>query len=199
MKRFIVCLGAVGLAACASSAPEGGLRSNGTLPSSNGLSVARRGGDAGRQGPAGSGLGSATAYTSADLGMLTVVPSPLDSAYTALTKAYLSLGLPVTRDPSAHVVGDDHVVVMRTMLGRRLSAFLNCGADAIMGSPRADTYQVTFSVMSTLSSADSGRTRVVTLVTGQASDLATSASSVYCSSTGLMERTLLKAAGFQPS
>jgi hypothetical protein len=191
MMRFAVCLGALGLAACASSAPEGGLRNNGPIPVSNGATKQRT--------STGKGLSVANSYTSADLGMSTVVPAPLDTAYTALTKAYLSLGLQVSRDPGAHVVGNDHVVVMRNMLGRKLSAFFNCGMDAVIGSPRADTYQVTFSVMSTLSAADAGHTRVITLVTGQAADLATSASAVYCSSTGLMENTLVRAAGFEPT
>jgi hypothetical protein len=161
------------------------------MPVSNGLSK--------QKAATGRGIGYASSITDADVGMAVVVPTSLDAAYDALTKAYLSLGLKVSRDPGAHAVGNDHVVVMRNMLGRKLSAFFNCGMDAVMGSPRADAYQVTFSVMSTLSPVDSARTRVVTLVTGQATDLATSASPVYCSSTGLMESTLLKTAGLQPN
>ncbi|HZS58445.1 MAG TPA: hypothetical protein VFA43_04195 [Gemmatimonadaceae bacterium] len=136
--------------------------------------------------------------TSADLGMQTYVPQPLDSAYTNLKKAYLSMGIELTTlDPASHVVGNRRVAVRTKMLGRNLSAFLNCGQDAVMGWPRADHYQVIFSVVSTLSSADAGRTRVVTLVTGEASDMASSASAVYCSSTGALESTILKAAGYQ--
>ena len=191
MMRFVVCAGALGLAACASggAAPEGGLRSNGTMPTLNQL---------GPQSPNGSGSGQASAYTTSDLGMQTYVSVPLDTAYLALKKAYLSLGVDITtQDASSHVVGNGRVSVRQKMLGRNLSAFFNCGLDAATGWPRADHYQVIFSVVSTLSNANAGRTRVVTLVTGQASDLATSASAVYCSSTGLMERTILKAAGYE--
>jgi hypothetical protein len=191
MMRLVVCAGALGLAACASggAAPEGGLRSNGPLPSSSTY---------GPQSANGNHNGQASGYTTSDLGMQTYVSVPLDTAYTALKKAYLSLGLEITtQDAGAHVVGNDRVSVRHKMLGRNLSAFFNCGLDAATGWPRADHYQVVFSVVSTLSNANAGRTRVVTLVTGQASDLATSASAVYCSSTGLMETTLLKTAGYQ--
>jgi hypothetical protein len=54
-------------------------------------------------------------------------------------------------------------------------------------------------MVSTLTKNDAGSTRVVTLVTGMASDIATSASDVYCSSTGVLETALLNAAGYQPN
>jgi hypothetical protein len=132
--------------------------------------------------------------------MQSYVPVSLDTAYTALKKAYLSLGLEITRqDPAAHVVGNPRVVVLHKMMGRNLSAYFNCGQDAVMGWARADHYQVIFSVVSTLSASDTARTRVVTLVTGSATDLSTSASTVNCSSTGVLETALLNAAGYQPN
>jgi hypothetical protein len=137
-------------------------------------------------------------YGNADLGDQTVVPASLDSAYAAIVLAYRSLGVDIkTSDPSEHLLGNRHIVVMRTWLGSRLSTFFNCGNDPAIGTPRADTYQLIISVVSTLSAKDAQNTRVTTLATAQANDLATSASAVYCPSTGKIERSLLKAAGFQ--
>jgi len=197
MMRFVVCATAAMALGCASgggSAPEGGVRDIGTVQIPGGA-----GSKDSRGGASGAGAGTMTLYTSADVGMMTTVPAPVDAAYSALTKGYLSLGIDLaTRDPGAHVIGNRHIVVMHEMFGHRLSAFFECGIDPVMGTQRADTYRLTYSVVSTLSSADAGQSRVTTLVTAQAADLATSASTVYCSSTGLMERTLLKASGFQP-
>jgi len=192
--RFAVGLGALGLAACASTAPEGGPRDSGPIPVQAMYSFPGT-----IKHPAAGQSGSRVyATTSADLGMQTFLSVPLDSAYRALQKGYLALGLELTtKDEASHVVGNNRVVVRQKMLGRNLSAYFICGQDAVMGWPRADHQQVIFSAVSTLSKADDGHTRVVTLVTGEASDLATSASAVYCSSTGLLETTILKAAGYE--
>lgn len=139
-------------------------------------------------------------YTNADVGNQTVVSAPLDSAYAALNAAYQSLGVDIkTSDPAQHMLGNRHIVAMRTFLGSHLSTFFDCGNDATIGTPRADSYQLSISVVSTLSAKDAQNTRVTTLATAMAIDLATSATPVYCPSTGKLERSLLRAAGFQPN
>jgi hypothetical protein len=187
MMRFVVCamtLAAMGCASKGGSPPEGGIRDVAETPTGNGN---------GRQ-------GAHIVYSDADLGDQTIVPAPLDTAYAAITTAYRSLGLEIkTSDPSAHMVGNQHIVVMGTWLGSRLSTYFSCGLDPTIGRPRADSYRLTISVVSTLSAKDAKDTRVTTLVSAQANDLATSASAVYCPSTGKLERTILRAAGFQPS
>ena len=189
-----MCAAALVAVGCHTGTPEGGPRDNGAFPTSSGLSKM------GEALPHGNSTGRVSAFTTSDLGMLTTVPVPLDSAYSALTKAYATLGLPVTtNDPAEHTVGNRHVVVLHKMMGRNLSAFFSCGIDAVMGRQRADTYKVSFSMVSTLTKNDAGSTRVITLVTGMASDIATSASDVYCSSTGVLETALLNAAGYQPN
>lgn len=185
MMRFVVCAVALGVSGCASGggAPAGGLRDVAeTTP--NGNSNHRE--------------GSHILYGNADLGEESIVPAPLDTAYAALTAAYQSLGVDIkTNDPSQHVFGNRHIVVMRTWLGSRLSTFFSCGNDPAIGAPRADSYQLIISVVSTLTAKDAQNTRVTTLASATATDLATSASAVYCASTGKIERSLLKAAGFQ--
>jgi len=185
--RFVVWAMALGAMGCATGGgtPEGGLRDVAeTTP--NGNSNSRE--------------GAHIIYGGADLGEQSIVPAPLDTAYAAITMAYQSLGLAIkTSDPSQHMLGNRHIVVMRTWLGSRLSTFFNCGNDPAIGSPRADSYQLIISVISTLSVKDAADTRVTTLVSAQANDLATSASAVYCPSTGKLERSIIRAAGFQPS
>lgn len=185
MMRFVVCAVALGVLGCASggATPEGGLRNvTVTMPNEN---------SSNRE-------GSHIIYGNADVGVESTVPTSLDSAYAAMNMAYQSLGLDIkTRVPTEHVLGNRHIVVMRTWLGSRLSTFFSCGNDPAIGSPRADSYQLIISVVSTLSAKDGQNTRVVTLASATATDLATSASTVYCPSTGKIERSLLKAAGFQ--
>jgi hypothetical protein len=184
MMRFVVCAMALGLVGCATGggAPAGGLRDVvETTPNGNNNS---------RE-------GSHIVYSTADLGEENVVPAPLDTAYAAMMTAYRSLGVDIkTSDPARKVLGNRHIVVMRTWLGSRLSTFFNCGNDPAIGTPRADSYQLIISVVSTLSAKDGQSTRVNTLASATATDLSTSASAVYCPSTGKIERSLLKAAGF---
>jgi hypothetical protein len=184
--RIAACVGVVGLLACATSgqAPEGGLRDvTESMTTDNNTR--------GKQ---------YIIFTNADVGAQSVVRAPLDSAYAAISGAYKVLGLDVkTADPMAHTVGNKKIVAMRTLLGKRLSAYLDCGLDPALGVPRADEYRVTISMVSSLAAKDPTNTIVTTLVTAEANDLATSASSVYCSSTGTLERMLLRSAGYQPS
>ncbi len=179
----VTALAALGCASGGNATPEGGVRDVAETP---------QGGN-GREGPH-------IVYGNADVGDQEVVPVGIDSAYTAITNAYKSLGFAIkVVDPNSHIVGNRHVVVMRSMMGSRLSTYFNCGYDPAVGTPRADSYQLVFSVVSTLTSTGPQSTRVVTLVTGQANDMATSASSVYCPSSGKLERSILRAAGFQAS
>lgn len=183
IAMWLIALAALGCASGGSAPPEGGIRD---------VEESTAGGN-GREGPH-------IVYGDADVGDQEVVPVSIDSAYNAITNAYRSLGLEIkVVDPGTHMVGNRHIVVMRTLMGSRLSTYFNCGNDPAIGTPRADSYQLIFSVVSTLSSTGPNSTRVVTLVKGQANDLATSASSVYCPSSGKLERTILRAAGFQAS
>jgi hypothetical protein len=191
MMRFVMCLSTIALAACASTGAttNDGLRQVGqTETVTSSYSTGQAGGT------------SHTLYTTSDLGVETVVHGALDTAYRAMTRGYLSLGVDTkTRDDAAHVVGNKHLVAMHSMLGHPLSAFFNCGIDPTTGVMRADKYRLTISVVSTLGPAPQGATLVTTKAWAQAEDLATSASSVYCSSTGLIERSLVQASGLQPS
>jgi len=180
--RLVVCLGALGVLACAGNnpPPEGGTR---TMAEVQG---------AGRNGA------PVILERSDDLGALYVVQAPIDSAFRAIAGAYVTEGLALaTRDAGEHVVGATRKTVMHAMLGRPLSAFFDCGSDPTIGVPRADRYRITFSARTTLMAADSSHTRVTTMVSAVAADLATSATPVECESTGALERILLHAAGFQ--
>jgi hypothetical protein len=193
MMRFVMCLSTISLAACASS----GATTNDGLRQVGQTETATSAFNAGTNQAGGT---SHVLYTTSDLGVETVVRGAVDTAYRAITRGYLSLGVDTkTMDDAAHVVGNKHLVAMHSMLGRPLSTFFNCGIDPTTGVMRADRYRLTISVVSTLGPGPQGATLVTTKAWAQAEDLATSASSVYCSSTGLIERSLVQASGLQAS
>jgi hypothetical protein len=193
MRRAIAVMAALGVLGCASGGSVASPQDEGLRP------LIQAGGNNTMEPKGARGVGDAahTLYTTTDLGEQAVVPAPLDSAYTSIVLAYRSLGIDIkTSDPAQHLVGNRHIVAMHTWLGSRLANFFSCGSDAT-GMPRADSYQLTISVVSSLSPKDATHSTISTLATAQANDIATSASSVYCPSTGRLEPMLLKAAGFQ--
>jgi hypothetical protein len=139
------------------------------------------------------------AYTAPDVGWRSTVPAPLDGAYHAIMEGYGVIGVDIlTNDSRAHVVGNKSVIATQ-LLGQPLSKFLDCGRDGATGQARADSYRVIFSIISSFAAVDSATTRVTTLVTAEAQDRGTSASPIHCSSTGILERALLRAAGYPSS
>jgi hypothetical protein len=197
--RYVVCVCAMSLIACASGGggnePQSGVKNLGTI------------GLAGRDSRADAhGVtsvltqGLAPIYTAPDLGWQVTVPAPVDAAFHAVIEGYGGIGIELqTIDVQARVVGNKRIVAPSALLGQPLSKFLNCGRDGVTGQPRADSYRVVFSIVSSLSGVDSASTRVTTLVTAEAADRGTTASTVTCSSTGVLERALLRAAGYPAS
>jgi hypothetical protein len=193
MRIAIGAMAALAVLGCAS----GG--SGASSPQDGGLRPLVVGGGNNPMDPKGGGGGRDvphTLYTTADIGEQAVLPAPIDSAYTSIVLAYRSLGIDIkTSDPAQHLVGNRHIVIMHTWLGSRPSSFFSCGNDAT-GIPRADSYQLVISVVSSLSPKDATHSTMLTLATAQANDVASTASSVYCPSTGRLEMMLLKAAGY---
>jgi len=191
--RLMVCLGAMGLLACASGSngnePQTAVRRVGEQPTGNGVSMA---GGGKREGYSAS---AAPIYTAPDRAVVTTVATPVDRAFTNFLSGYLEIGIPILMsDPKAHVAGNKNVVVTSTLKGQRLSKYFNCGNGAT-GFPRADSYRITFSILTSLFPKDSATTEARTFVSGQGVDPGTGATA-YCSSTGALERALLRAAGY---
>ncbi len=120
---------------------------------------------------------------------------PLDDAYAAVVTAYIKLGIDVgTRDAERHIVGNVHVVAIHSLHGTALSRYLRCGVDIASG-PLADKDRLTISVVSTLTALGNGTTRVSTMVEGTAQPTSGDSNDpTHCSSTGMLEQTLVKAA-----
>jgi len=197
MKLSAAVLG-LGALACATGGvtpePEGAVRDAGTVGSVGGHIEATS--DVTRQtlirnlGPI---------YTAPDVGWRSTVGAPIDAAYHAIMEGYGVLGVEIlTNDARTHVVGNRGIIATQ-MLGQPMSKFVDCGRDGATGQPRADSYRVTLGIISSFVAVDSARTSVTTMVTAEAIDRGTSATPVHCSSTGILERALLRAAGYQSS
>lgn len=132
--------------------------------------------------------------------MVTNTPQEL---WAAIPLAYGDLGIPLSAYDSVQLyVGNPGYIVPRGRVGtRRISAYLNCGADPL-GSALADRYAVRLNVVSRVQTRD-GATFLETQVSGEASQRGTAGNPVPCASTGLLEEDLanavkLRLAGLHP-
>ena len=113
----------------------------------------------------------------------------LDEVWEALVAAYKQLGIPVpATNHAGWRVGNPRVQVRR-IGDERMSRFFECG-QASMGRPRADQYDVTFSIFSRLQQAADGRTVLLTEVDGSARPRSVSTNPVHCSSKGTLEKRI---------
>lgn len=133
--------------------------------------------------------------TSSDVAIRASLNLPMDEAYAAMLLAYSHLGIEATtNDSGSHVVGNMSFTLQGAFHHENLSRYFECGRDAALGTPRADHYRITFSVVSTLRPAGTSATNVETLVTAKGSDPSGNGADVYCSTTGHLEAELLQAA-----
>jgi hypothetical protein len=122
---------------------------------------------------------------------------PLDESFADMLIAYEKLGIQTTtNDSGAHTVGNMQVTALHRLNGEDLSRYFECGRDGL-GTPRADRYRITFTVISTLSKDGPNATKVETLVTARGTDPGGNGSDVYCSTTGRLENELVKIAKLQ--
>lgn len=126
------------------------------------------------------------------------IPASADRAFAALPAVYAALGVPLTAAATGErVLGLDGAHLRR--IGRDpVSAFLWCGTDAV-GLPLTEQYRVTLWVISRVTPAGTGA-QLTTRVFGTAQPQGTSATTVVCASTGVLEariaaRTRAYAAG----
>lgn len=114
------------------------------------------------------------------------------SAWPRLGAAYTSLGIPLTMlDTAGHALGAIRIRGPRRLAGKPLSALVDCGSTPI-GSPRADSYQVTLTVVSQLRTAGTGSV-LHTLIVAFATDPNGSSTAVQCGSTGTLEHMIAAA------
>jgi hypothetical protein len=131
--------------------------------------------------------------TTPDYAIQSGIPLPVDEAYAAMMVGYSRLGIPTTTsDEGHHVLGNGAYSVTHRFRGENLSRFFECGRDGL-GVPRADRYELTVSVMSSLAPDGPQNTKVQTLVTAKGSDPTGDGQDVYCSTTGHLEAELIDA------
>lgn len=121
------------------------------------------------------------------------LPVAADRAFAVLPFVYEQLGLKVnTAVTDARTIGVSNARTRR--LGKEsLSRFLTCGNDAT-GSPLADTYAVTLTVLSRVTPQGTANSLLSTQVIATAQPISVSGTVVNCQSTGELEQRIAKAA-----
>ncbi len=169
--RFFSCLCVAAFAACAAADPPAvrGPTPTTTTISSQGwnLEVVQAGADAG--------------YTEA-------VHASVEEVWTVLPAAYASAGiLLAVQEREARFVGNPRIVVQGRLGNEPLSNFISCG---ITGTSAANTYRIELSVMTHLSEASDGKTRLRTEVEAFGRDLFAGNAPVRCATTFALERRI---------
>jgi hypothetical protein len=119
----------------------------------------------------------------------TVLSLPRDEAWAGLPSVFRTLGVGTpTLDPRSRVIGNEE---WRPTLidGRRLSAFLQCGAGVT--GPNADSYEVTLQLLVQVEATDVDATLVRTVLDAYARPRYGSATPIHCSSQGTLERRIV--------
>lgn len=120
-----------------------------------------------------------------------VALAPVEQAWAALPGAYAALGIRPAgvQDPAARRYGAGPVT-LRRINGERVSRFVDCGST--MSIPNADSYAVTFRIVTQLIPDATGATRVQTVLEATARPRDTAGNTVDCTSTGYAERLIVQ-------
>ena len=170
MKRLAVVAAAALLAGCSGNAPP----STQTVRASTSVSSS------------GTPTQSIESYQDVGGSVVQVGAAP-DRVWEMLPAVYQGLGITVgTTIPDAKTIGNLRLELNRTLGGQPLSTYVNCGEGAT-GTPLADSYRVTLSVLTTLTPGQNGGTRVETRVAASAANRAVSGATVNCGTTGRLE------------
>jgi hypothetical protein len=122
-----------------------------------------------------------------------VIKADIDRAWGQLPAVYAELELPVSVyvDKSRQIA--TRAARFRGKVGKtRLAQFVSCGSD-ISGEDKANIYEITLDVATTLAPSESGQTNVMTMVTASGRPMATSGDAVRCTSNGTLERRIATA------
>lgn len=115
-----------------------------------------------------------------------LVLAPLDSVWLALPVVFERLGIPDAGAAPDEKLFGTRGYRARRVEGKRLSTYLDCGSGAT-AVPRADDYEVTLSVLTSLSAPATGGTMVLTSVDATAKPRSRAGNPVHCASEGTLE------------
>lgn len=118
------------------------------------------------------------------------IHAPFSAVWSALTDTYNSLGIELTViDPPSGTIGNRSFTRSRTLSGKRLSAYFDCGSS--MTGMRADEGRIMVSAVSKATAGTDGQTSLATTVSGAVqTNEGASAQIIPCASTGVLEETI---------
>jgi hypothetical protein len=140
----------------------------------------------------GAGLPMSTVDTHPlDATSTSVVGFAVDRVWGALRVAYDSVAVPVsTFDATSHTIGNTALRVRRRLGDVFLSKYINCGNT--QGGNGADTYEVVFSIVTRATPAESGMTRIASVIDAQGRPITIGGEYTRCTSTGVLEKRLVQ-------
>jgi len=119
--------------------------------------------------------------------MIGVAP---DVAWSKIAAVYAELGLAANTYVDATKQIAARGMRARGRLGKlRMSSLVSCGSD-VTGDDKANSYEITLDVSSTIQPAPGGKSYVVSMVTGQGRPMTTNGEAVHCASTGSLEKRI---------
>ena len=138
----------------------------------------------------GAGLPTSTVDTHpSDATSTSVVGFAPDRVWGALRIVYDSIAVPVsTLDATTRTIGNSALRVRRRLGDVALSKYINCGNT--QGGNGADTYEVVFSVVTRALPAESGMTRLTTLIDAQGRPITIGGEYTRCTTTGALEKRI---------
>ncbi|HEY4216615.1 MAG TPA: hypothetical protein VGM67_05725 [Gemmatimonadaceae bacterium] len=120
------------------------------------------------------------------------IAAPPATVWLAVKKAYLDLEIPVTlEDPAHHLIGNKNFYKSRKLAGQAMTQFVDCGND--MTGPKASTYRIYISSVTTVAANTKGGSNVQTLFVASGQNMAGESSDrIACGGTGRFEALFLK-------
>jgi hypothetical protein len=128
-----------------------------------------------------------------DRSVVTTIKTTPEIAWTKLPAVFGELQLPVAGyiDAARQITAKN--VRVRGHLGRiRMSQIVTCGSD-MTGDDKANTYEVSLDVISSVKPAEGGQAAITTMVTANARPMAVSGDPVRCVTTGSLEKRIATA------
>jgi len=122
--------------------------------------------------------------------MMTIAAGPA-AVWLAAKKAYASMDVPViVENPTTHQLGNANFFKSRSMAGQPMTQFVDCGSG--MTGPKAASYRIYMSLLTTISGDDKGGSVVQTTFVPIGQDVTEgSTDRIPCGSTGRLEQLLL--------
>lgn len=122
--------------------------------------------------------------------LATIAASPAD-VWVAVKKVYSKLDIPLTvENPAAHQLGNDNFVKSHQLAGHSMTEYADCGSG--MEGPKAASYRMYLSLLTTVASDGKGATVVQTTFVPMGQDVAGGSSDrIPCGTTGRFETLVL--------